>query len=161
MQRDLSFSLHALTARLDRSADRILRTEAAISYSRFLVLFMVRDLGTTTQRALAERLGVTEPSVSRMTASLAQDGLLLAASPKTGGNRRSVSLTARGKALVHRCYDLLEGRLSELVRASDVPYGEYASHTKELLATIDRSDQKRGRGSPGVASTARTSRRST
>jgi DNA-binding MarR family transcriptional regulator len=76
MERDLSRSLHALTARLDRAADTILRAEAGLSYSRFLALFMVRSLGADTQRALAERLGVSEPSVSRMTRVLAEQGLL-------------------------------------------------------------------------------------
>ncbi len=68
VDRDLSFDLHALTARLDRSADRILRAEHDLSYRRFLTLVIVAELDAATQRAVADRLGVSEPSVSRMTA---------------------------------------------------------------------------------------------
>ena len=76
MGQDLSRSLHTLTARLDRAADQILRTEAGLSYSRFLTLFMIGSAGADTQRALSERLGVTEPSVSRMTHALEKAGLV-------------------------------------------------------------------------------------
>ena len=56
MDRDLSRSLHKLTARLDRAADAMLRREAGVSYARFLALYMVGLEGADTQRALAERL---------------------------------------------------------------------------------------------------------
>ena len=90
---DLSFDLHALVVRLDRSADRILRSELGVSYRRFLALFMVRDLGAATQRALADRLEVSEPSVSRMTSVLQDAGLLVAETDPSGGNRHRLRLT--------------------------------------------------------------------
>ena len=46
----LAFSLHALTARLDRLADRHLRVEQGVSYRRFLVLFMVDRLDTPASK---------------------------------------------------------------------------------------------------------------
>jgi DNA-binding MarR family transcriptional regulator len=85
MEQDLSRSLHTLTARLDRAADQILRAEAGLSYSRFLTLFMIGSAGADTQRALAERLGVTEPSVSRMTHALEEAGLVKAIADPAGG----------------------------------------------------------------------------
>jgi DNA-binding MarR family transcriptional regulator len=137
MQRDLSLSLHVLTARLDRGADRILQRGQAISYSRFLFLFMVSRGGTNTQRAVADRLGVTEPSVSRMTTTLVNEGLLRAGVARAGGNRRLLSLTPRGEAMVRRSALLLESRLVALVEASGVPYGQYTRHTKLLLEALD------------------------
>ncbi len=73
MADDLSFDLHTLTARLDRSADRILQAEYDVSYRRFRTLLIVGELGTATQPALAEALGVSEPSVSRMAGVLARE----------------------------------------------------------------------------------------
>lgn len=140
-QRSLSFSLHALTARLDRVADRILLAEAGVSYARFLALFMVGELGATTQRALAERLGVTDPSVSRMTAALVRARLLDAVPEPAGGNRRQLSLTSEGKELVERCASLLESRLVALVHSSGIPYTEYTRHTNQLLAALATGDQ--------------------
>jgi DNA-binding MarR family transcriptional regulator len=135
--RDLSRSIHALTARLDRAADEILRAEAGLSYSRFLTLFAVRSLGADTQRALAERLGVSEPSVSRMTRVLAQQGLLRVEANAGAGNRRRLSLTPAGEELVKRWGGVLEERFAALVEDAGVPYGRYAEYTRRVLDRLD------------------------
>ena len=143
MERDLSFNLHVLTARLDRAADRILRAEHNVSYSRFLALTLVGELGASTQRTLAEYLGVTEPSVSRMTAILAAEGLLDVQPDPAGGRRRRLSLTDEGKQLVASVRRGFENRLAAIVAHSGVPYAEYAEHTAQLLATFDRLERER------------------
>jgi DNA-binding MarR family transcriptional regulator len=136
MELDLSRALHALTARLDRAADSILRAEAGLSYARFLALYMVGSLGADTQRALAGRLGVSEPSVSRMTRVLAEAGLLEVAADPAGGNRRQLRLTPAGEQVVARWGGVLEERLAALVEGAGVPYGTYAEQTKALLARL-------------------------
>ncbi|MFI9537658.1 MarR family winged helix-turn-helix transcriptional regulator [Nocardia fusca] len=143
MERRLSFNLHVLTARLDRAADRILRTEHRVSYSRFLALMSVGELGASTQRILADRLGVTEPSVSRMTSILANDGLLDVQPDPAGGRSRRLSLTDKGQLLVTTVQETLEERLAAVVVDSGVPYDEYAQHTAQLLTTFERSESRR------------------
>ncbi|MEV4300358.1 MarR family winged helix-turn-helix transcriptional regulator, partial [Microbispora rosea] len=112
MEQNLSLNLHVLTARLDRAADRILRAGHGISYNRFLALTLVGELGASTQRTLAEYLGVTEPSVSRMTGVLAADGLLDVQPDPAGGNRRRLSLTDEGKRRVASIRQEFEDRLA-------------------------------------------------
>jgi DNA-binding MarR family transcriptional regulator len=160
MELDLSRSLHTLTARLDRAADAILRAEAGLSYARFLALFMVGSLGADTQRLLAQRLGVSEPSVSRMTRVLAEDGLLEAAADPAGGNRRQLRLTPTGQQLVKRWGGRLEERLAALVDATGVPYRTYVKYTQRLLAGLDAQEAaSRTRAAPAAASSrGRTSR---
>ncbi|MEU6409089.1 MarR family transcriptional regulator [Microbispora sp. NPDC046933] len=145
MEQNLSLNLHVLIARLDRAADRILRAEHDISYSRFLALTLVGELGASTQRTLAEYLGVTEPSVSRMTAVLAADGLLDVQPDPAGGNRRRLSLTDEGKRLVASIRQEFEDRLAAVVAESGVPYAEYAEHTARLLTTFDRLEREAGK----------------
>jgi len=132
----LSFDLHVLTSRLDRAADRILRDEHDISYRRFLALYLVTRLDDPTQRALAEALGVTEPSVSRMTNVLSDSGYLDTGSDTAHGNRRKLSLTPTGADLVAQCRELLEHHFTRLVEASGVPYDDYAHNTRLLLRTL-------------------------
>jgi DNA-binding MarR family transcriptional regulator len=139
---DLGFDLHALVAKLDRSADRILRTEFGVSYRRFMALFMVRDLGATTQRALAERLDVSEPSISRMTSVLAEAGLLRVTRAPGGGNRRQLSLTGAGDRLVEDCRQLLAGRFRTLVEMSGIPARAYARHTRSLIAVLEEGERQ-------------------
>ena len=133
----LSQALHRLTSRLDHAADQILRSDAGISYPRFLALYMVGLEGADTQRALSERLGVTEPSVSRMTRVLAQAGLLEAVADPAGGNRRVLRLTSAGREVVERCGEDLEQRFAAMVKASGVPYHRLAEDITRLLDTLD------------------------
>ena len=91
----------------------------------------------TTQRALAEALGVTEPSVSRMATMLAAEGLLDVGPDPAGGNRRQLSLTDTGRRLVASAQTELEDRLAVLVSDSGVPYAEYGEYTARLLAALD------------------------
>ncbi len=133
---DLSFDLHALTAKLDRSADRILQDGYGISYRRFRLLLIVGRLGAATQRAVAEELGVSEPSASRMTGVLVGTGLLDALPDPAGGNRRRLSLTVEGKEIVERCRTLLEQRFAALVERSGVSYADYARDTRKLLEAL-------------------------
>jgi DNA-binding MarR family transcriptional regulator len=156
MVRDLSRSLHKLTARLDRAADAVLRAEAGLSYSRFLALYMIGSEGADTQRALADRLGVSEPSVSRMVRVLAEAGLLETARGSRGGNRHQLRLTAAGERLLQRWGGELEQRLAELLEAARVPYGAYLAHTRRLLAALDASLAD---GSAQRSTTARSSPR--
>ena len=114
---DLSRSLHAVTALADRAADRILRQDHGLSYRRFLALYAVTELGTPTQRQLAERLGLTEPSVSRMVQVLEKAGLV-AVSTESGGNRRRLALTRQGAALVKRAGSDLEDRFAGVLERS-------------------------------------------
>ncbi|KZB80170.1 MarR family winged helix-turn-helix transcriptional regulator [Amycolatopsis regifaucium] len=137
MSQDLSFDLHALTARLDRSADRILQAEYGLSYRRFRTLLIVGKLGAATQRAVSEELGVSEPSASRMTGVLAGMGLLDAQPDPAGGNRRRLSLTVEGKRMVEQCREVLEHRFRDLVRRSGVSYADYARDTRLLLEALN------------------------
>ena len=137
MDRDLSRSLHRLTARLDRAADTMLRREAGVSYARFLALYMVGLEGADTQRALAERLSVSEPSVSRMVRVLAAAGWLEAFADPAGGKRHHLRLTAAGAELVERWGGELEERFAALVESAQVPYRAYRTHTRRLLGALE------------------------
>jgi DNA-binding transcriptional LysR family regulator len=108
-----------------------------MSYSRFLVLYMVGSEGAGTQRTVAERLGVSDPSVSRMVRVLADGGWLRAVSDPAGGNRNQLRLTAAGEQLVQRWGVALEERMAALVDAAGVPYGAYQAHTQRLVAALD------------------------
>lgn len=137
MRTDLGLDLHLLTARLDQAADKILRRETGTPYRRYLTLFMVGELGATSQRSHAKHLGLTEPSVSRMTGVLERLGLLRVKADLGGGNRKQLALTDEGVALVERCEKELSGRLSNLLEASGVPLHEYETYTARILATLE------------------------
>lgn len=133
---NLGLELHTLVSRLERAGDRILRADHGISYRRFMVLVTVGELEACTQRALADSLAVTEPSISRMIAALAGTGLLTVTPDPAGGNRRRIALTDAGRELVERAGTELIGRLTELVESSGVPFDTYLAHTRRLNAAL-------------------------
>jgi DNA-binding MarR family transcriptional regulator len=133
--RSLTYDLHKLTARLDREADRLLRSEVGVTYPRFLALLAVRE-GASTQRELAAWLGQTEPSTSRMVGVLAGDGWLTVDRIHGTGNRNQLALTERGAGLVGRCTRLLEVRFEEAVRDAGIDYDRYEHDTRLLLARL-------------------------
>ncbi|WP_052744762.1 MarR family winged helix-turn-helix transcriptional regulator [Micromonospora sp. HK10] len=133
---NLGLELHTLVSRLERAGDRILRAGHGLSYRRFMVLVTVGQLGACTQRALADSLAVTEPSISRMVAALAGTGLLTVTPDPAGGNRRRIALTDAGRQLVERAGTELIGRLTELVESSGVPFDTYLAYTRRLNAAL-------------------------
>jgi DNA-binding MarR family transcriptional regulator len=133
---NLGLELHTLVSRLERAGDRILRADHGMSYRRFMVLVMVGELEACTQRALADSLAVTEPSISRMIAALAGTGLLTVTPDPAGGNRRRIALTDAGRELLERAGTELIGRLTELVESSGVPFDTYLAHTRRLNAAL-------------------------
>lgn len=137
---NLGLELHTLVSRLERAGDRILQAGHNVSYRRFMVLVMVGELGLSTQRALADSLAVTEPSMSRMVAALADTGLLTVVPDPAGGNRRQIELTDAGRQLVERAGTDLIRRLTELVRSSGVPFETYLEHTRRLNAVLGSND---------------------
>jgi DNA-binding MarR family transcriptional regulator len=108
-----------------------------MSYRRFLALYLVGSGGADTQRTLADRLGVTEPSVSRMVRVLADAGLLQTTADPMGGNRNRLQLTTAGEQLVTRWGTDLEARFASFLDRAGVPYDTYERYTKRLLAALD------------------------
>lgn len=131
---ELSRDLNRLTARIDLAADRLLADEYGLSYRHFVTLLLVGQLTAPTQRALAEAMGVSEPSISRMTKVLRHAGLLDASTTGlSGGNRRQLGLTPAGKDVVEQCRGVLELRLVGLAARTRVPYAVYLRQTRQLL----------------------------
>jgi DNA-binding MarR family transcriptional regulator len=141
MSGELAYELHAVTAKLDRAADRLLQRYFDMSYSRFLALFMVGRVGATTQRSLAGRLGISEPSVSRMAGVLSEAGLLSVVAQPGAGNRKQLELTTAGTRLVEAAAAMLGEHLSVVVGASGVPTQRYLSETRRLSAALDDAER--------------------
>lgn len=150
---DLAFEVHALAARLDRAAARLLRSERDVTYRRFLVLYMVGELGVDSQRALAQRLDVSEPSVSRMTAVLKGAGWLTV-TPARGARRHELALTPAGRAVMEDCQALLSERLDAVVARSGVPAGAYVDHTRRLSRALDEAERSAAAARHGRAAVA-------
>jgi DNA-binding MarR family transcriptional regulator len=90
-----------------------------------------------SQRDVAQWLGQSEPSTSRMVAVLAEQGLLQISRVDGTGNRRCLRLTSSGAELVGLCGRLLDGRFEALVQRSGASYESLQRHTRRLLRELE------------------------
>jgi DNA-binding MarR family transcriptional regulator len=118
---------------MEQSADRILRESEGITYRRYQFLFAMDGLQVGTQRDLARRMGLTEPSVSRMVRVLIEAGWIESHDVVGGGNRRRLRLSPAGQSLVRRCGRRLAGRFADVVAKAGVPYDEFHTAAEKIL----------------------------
>ncbi|HUS22938.1 MAG TPA: MarR family transcriptional regulator [Aeromicrobium sp.] len=133
--REPAYALHAVVALLDRSADQILPS-LGLTYSRYLTLLTIERLGETTQRAIADAVGVTEPAVSRTIRALQDEGLVAAKAIPGTGNRRAVGLTRAGQRLVNRAADELEQAFGGLLRAAGLTSTDVLAVTDPIIKLL-------------------------
>lgn len=134
-----AYALHAVVALLDRSADQILPA-LGLTYSRYLTLLTIERLGETTQRAIADAIGITEPAVSRTIRALQDEGLVAAKAVPGNGNRRAVGLTRAGRLLVDRAADELEGAFAGLLRAAGLTATEVLAVTDPIIKLLAQEE---------------------
>jgi DNA-binding MarR family transcriptional regulator len=103
-RRELAEALHALIVEVGRSsgtsAIRLL-DEAGLTAAQFKTLLTLGADGTSVS-GLAERLGVTQPTASRLVSALAAKGLVAAAVSEHDRRARELTLTPAGRALLRR-----------------------------------------------------------
>ncbi len=96
----------ALRARLESG---VLQAEG-LSWSSFTMLFCLWVWGPQETRALAERMGVTRPTVSGVTDTLERRRLVERHTHADDARRRTVALTAAGRAHVRGALSPLQRR---------------------------------------------------
>jgi len=132
--------LHRLVFELDRSADRLLRARFAISYRRARFLFALQARGTVTQHDLATALGFSDPAISTMVQSLAEDGYVQTARSPDHGRKRLVSLTPEGIDIVTKGRRMLDDEFNALVRSAKIDLQHYTEETQTLYQTLVRKE---------------------
>jgi len=124
-----------LGERLQTEAQVILsRVEPAIPAGQHPMLHAIDQHGPLSIGELAERLGVSQPGVTRALAQLTTAGLVETLVPPDDGRRRMVSLTAAGRRFVgtarREAWPQVERAVADLC----------AGFADELLDSLDRME---------------------
>jgi len=94
---------------MERGAEAILNAKLHISFGQFMVLSVVdAHPGPLNQTAIADHLGLTKGTVSRLIDAGAQAGWIVVAPDPASRRSRLISLSPSGERLVRRGDALLE-----------------------------------------------------
>lgn len=109
-----------LTAALTESENRVL-AKYKLSRSRLRVLVLLNEEPKKCPSYLAETLNITKASITGLAESLTKDGLISASANSEDRRSHTLSITAKGKALLKKAlpayYPKLSEALSSLTKA--------------------------------------------
>jgi len=120
---DLRLATFRLARRLRR--ERVLDS---MSDAQFAVLAILRQFGTQTLGAIAERERVTAPSMTRTVNVLEESGYVERVTDDADGRRVLISLTETGAQIVEETVRLRDSSLSEALAELDLD-----EHELEIL----------------------------
>jgi homoprotocatechuate degradation regulator HpaR len=113
-----------------------------VTEQQWRVLCTVRDLEETEITALAERVFLLPPSLSRIVRDLEARGLILRRPSAQDQRRALVSITAEGEALIHRVEPSLQAVRLEMRRLCG------SDRLRALAGMLDELEAALGPGSP-------------
>ena len=130
--------LRRLSDRVDRDANQVY-TELGIAFEqRWMgVLDLLDRSGAMSVKALAAELRISHPSVSQTRTSLLAAGLVVERDDPKDGRRRTLSLSAGGRALVETLRPVWSA-LEEAGRWLNQEAGDVAAAMTRLEAALDR-----------------------
>jgi DNA-binding MarR family transcriptional regulator len=104
----LGYKVHQVVLIMDKLADVFLQQHLQLSYAHFLVLIIVHQCQTCSQKDIAAQLTLTEAAISRQVEYLANQGWLHVELNSENRRQHLLSLTPAGQDLVRKAFNLLQ-----------------------------------------------------
>jgi len=110
------FSLHQMYFLVQKHLEHVLAKRKSLSFSQFLILvgFLCRNESSVSQSAIAERLNLTEATVSRHISTLVEAGLLSRAEDKANRRKHIIEITSKGKNAFKKSADIIHKELDDI-----------------------------------------------
>jgi DNA-binding MarR family transcriptional regulator len=135
-----SYRLHKMVARLDRTADKLVRAKFGISYNRALFLAVLHGEGPLTQHNLATGLGYSDAAVSMMLSELATEGYVQVSASPEHGRKRIAKLTPAGSRLIVKIRAHLDAKFEMLLANAGVDITEYDQLNRQIYQVLDQKE---------------------
>jgi len=142
MKHSAAYTIHLLNAEMDRTADRLLHQKLNISYNRFYFLFVINELSTPTQHAIATALGYSDPAVSTMLAELTKIDLVSVTVDPKHARRRVVTLTNKGRQTIRVALDLLDACFRDVAMRAGVDEAVFGAQANKLYAALVQKNEE-------------------
>ena len=104
---NIGYLLNHLAFVLGRQSDQILQERLGIGFSQFKIMLVLRENPHIQQRAIADKLGQTEASISRQIKLLHEQGLLQTVKRPENRREHITTLTGKGERFNDEAMDIL------------------------------------------------------
>jgi DNA-binding MarR family transcriptional regulator len=105
----LASRLKRLAERLGRDVSRVYDEHEIEFHARwFPLMYLLRDTPRLAVTEIAEKLGMTHPSVNQIAGQMTRHGLLKISGDASDGRRRLLSLSPKGRTIVKRLQPVWE-----------------------------------------------------
>lgn len=113
------YSIHQMHFLVQKHLEQTLSTNKSISFSQFLILvgcLCQKESGSpgVTQLSIAEKLSITEATVSRHISTLVDLGYLLRSGNKTNRRKHDISLTKEGEKVFKKTKQIINKELDDI-----------------------------------------------
>ncbi len=107
------FSIHQMFFLVQKHLEHVLSKHKSLSFSQFLILvgFHCEDEHAVSQASIADRLHLTEATVSRHISTLVKAGFLSRTEDKANRRKHSIAITAQGMKAFKKTADLIHAEL--------------------------------------------------
>lgn len=122
--------------------ERDLATAAGVTPAKLRVMQIVQMKGgTTTPKALATQMGVSQATITGLVDKLGRDGLADRVQSQTDRRQVNVTLTSRGQAVLDSAPDALQQRfVREFERLENWEQAQLLSSLERVAAMLDARD---------------------
>jgi DNA-binding MarR family transcriptional regulator len=110
------YSVHELYFLVQKRLETLLAKNKKLSFSQFLILvgFQCEEKGPVSQSSIAERLHLTEATVSRHISTLVTLGYLLKKEDKDNRRKHSIFITKKGEQEFQKASQLIDAELQNI-----------------------------------------------
>jgi DNA-binding MarR family transcriptional regulator len=110
------YSIHQMHFLVQKHLEQVLAKRKSLSFSQFMILvgFTCSENDSVSQTCIAERLSLTEATVSRHISSLVEMGLLSRAEVKTNRRKHVITITEKGKKTFQAASSIIDKELETI-----------------------------------------------
>jgi DNA-binding MarR family transcriptional regulator len=132
------FSIHQMFFLVEKRLEHILSKRKSLSFSQFLILvgFHCEESAGISQSVVAERLHLTEATVSRHITTLVEQGLLSRMEDKANRRKHIIAITSKGKAAFKKTGAIVHKELDSIF--SPIKEKDRANIMKNFSAVLDQ-----------------------
>lgn len=114
--KNFMYSIHKLVFLTQKHLEHVLSKRKSLSFSQFMILvgFTCSEDGNVSQSEIADRLNLTEATVSRHITSLVASGHLSRTEDKQNRRKHIIAITAKGKKAFTMTGHIIEKELDSI-----------------------------------------------